>query len=333
MTVMKLQRNMRRKGWVDVHRPGPSLHGLARRAFSLTELLVSISIIGVILAIALPAIQRARESARMSQCKNNLKQLALACEEFKGSFGHYPTGQLFDKYGSGPDSTAWSFLARLLPFLEQTAVYKTGNIPNTTLRDSGVAAQKISVFLCPTDPYSNQGPRMDAGNMVSLNLAVGQTNYKGCMGANWGADESQGWEAADSGTEWPNVGKNGSYDGLNHGDGMLYRVDYRSPRRDADVTDGLSNTFLLGEALPKYDIYCSWPYTNNTYSTCAIPMNINGKFDPRDWPNAQSFRSEHSGGANFVFGDGTIRFINQSIDLNLYRGLATINGQESISPP
>lgn len=305
-----------------------------RAGFTLIELLVSISVIGVILAIALPAIQRARESARMTQCRNHLKQLSVACAEFESSFGYYPTGQMFDQYGSGPDSRAWSFLAKLLPYLEQTPMYKAGGVPDKTLRESGIAAMSVAVFRCPSDPYSSQGPRLDAGNMVGLDFPVGQTNYKGVSGANWGADETQGWGPLDSGTKWPNISKDGSYDGLNHGDGMLYRVDYKSPRRAGDVTDGLSNTLLLGEALPRYDIYCSWPYANNTYSTCAIPLNQNDKkADPRDWPNMQSFRSEHTDGAHFALGDGTVRFLNQSIDLKLYRALATIKGQESVTLP
>jgi len=305
-----------------------------RSGFSLTELLVAISIIGVILAIALPAIQRARESARMTQCRNNLKQLSLACAEFESAFDHYPAGELFGDYGVGPDSKAWSFLAKLLPYLEQSPLYKSGEIPGKTLRDSGIAATTVTVFLCPSDPHSAQGPRLDAGNMIGFDFPVGQTNYKGVSGANWGADETQGWGPTDSGTRWPNVSKEGSYDGLNHGDGMLTRVDFKTPRRAGDVTDGLSNTLMLGEALPKYDIYCSWPYTNNTYSTCAIPINQNDKTaDPRDWPNMQSFRSEHTSGAHFAFGDGSIRFLNQSIDLKLYRALATIKGQESVTLP
>lgn len=304
-----------------------------RNGFTLTELLVGISIVTLILALTLPAIQKSRESARMTQCRNNLRQIALACEEFEGAFTYYPTGQMFDQFGTGPDSTAWSFLAKLLPFLEQRELYRSGNIPTKTLRDSGIADAKIAVFLCPSDSTSSQGPRWDAGNMQGLNFSVGQTNYKGSSGANWGADASQGWSVTDSGTRWPNPSVDGSYDGLNHGDGMLYRVDYKQPRRNADVFDGTSNTFLLGEALPRYDVYCSWPYTNNTYATCAIPPNLKDDTDPRDWPNVQSFRSEHSGGLHFALGDGSVRFINQSMDLKLYRALATINGKEPISPP
>ena len=110
-------------------------------------------------------------------------------------------------------------------------------------------------------------------------------------------------------------------------------VDYERPRRKADVRDGLSNTFLLGEDVPRYDIYCSWPYANNVHSTCAIPPNYNEHADPTDWPNVQSFRSEHAGGLHFALADGSLRFISNSIDLELYRALATIAGREVVSTP
>ena len=129
-------------------------------------------------------------------------------------------------------------------------------------------------------------------------FAVGQTNYKGVSGANWGADASQGLGPADTGAVWVNVGTNGSYDGLSDGDGLMFRTDYRARRRHADVVDGLSQTLMIGEALPSVDGYCSWPYANNAYSTCAIPPNCEPPSDPHDWAQAQSFRSTHPGGSS-----------------------------------
>jgi prepilin-type N-terminal cleavage/methylation domain-containing protein len=303
------------------------------RGFTLIELLVSIAIISLLIALLAPALQNAREAARRTQCRNNLHQLSVACAEFEGAQAHYPVGWLFGSYGFGPDSTAWSIYAQLLPYLDQSPLYVKADIPNKTLRDSGVAGQQIVLFLCPSDPTSRLGPRVDAGNMVGLYLPVGQTNYKAVSGANWGADNSQNLPGPDGiGTDWPNIGANGSYDGLDQGDGMLYRVDYTSPRKTRDVTDGLSNTFLFGEDVPKFDIYCSWPYANNVYSTCAIPPNF-VEADPTYWPNAQGFRSLHAGGLHFAFGDGGVRFISASIDLTLYRRLATIAGNEPVVLP
>lgn len=302
-----------------------------RRGFTILELLISISVITVLAALLLPAVQQVRESSRRMTCQNNIRQIALACDNFETSHKHYPASRLFDPYGIGPDSTAWSFLSQLLPQLDQSSVYEKGGVPDTTLRDSKIADTSVPIFLCPSDPNSHHGPRQDAGNMYEYLFPVGQTNYKGVGGANWGADESQGWTPTDSGTRWPNPSLDGSFDGLNQGDGMLGRADWKSPRKRNDVKDGLSNTFLLGEALPKYDVYCSWPYANNVHSTCAIPPNTNDvKIDPKDWPNAQSFRSEHVGGLTFSFADGSSKFISNSIDLKVYRALATIAGKDVV---
>lgn len=304
-----------------------------RSAFTLIELLVAITVIGLLLALGLPAIMQARESSRRAQCKSNLRQLGLACDQFESAHSHYPGGRLFGSFSSGPDSTAWSLFADLLPYLDQTALYNQGEIPTKTIRASGIADRTVAIFLCPSDPSSASGARYDAGNMVEHNFAVGQTNYKAVCGANWGADETQGWGPADSGTKWPNAGVNGSFDGLNHGDGILCRNDYSHPRVKQDVRDGLSNTFLFGEDVPRDDIYCSWPYTNNAYSTCAIPPNLKNVPDPRDWPNAQSFRSQHLGGLHFTFADGSVHFISDTIDQKLYRSLATIAGKELVTLP
>ena len=161
-------------------------------------------------------------------------------------------------------------------------------------------AKSVS-FLCPSDGYSWRGPRTDAGNLRGF--AVGQANYKGVSGANWGADASQDWGRHSSdpiqpgeggrdyiGTLWPNPGTNGSEDGLENGDGIMWRTDYQHPVQQRDVTDGLSHTFLIGEDLPDKDSWCSWPYANNAYGTCAIPPNFTFQ-DPNWWPNTQSFRS------------------------------------------
>ncbi|MCA9032920.1 MAG: DUF1559 domain-containing protein [Planctomycetaceae bacterium] len=307
----------RRENW------GPSRCGI-----SLVEILVSVSIIALLIAMLLPAVQSVRESARKSTCQNHLKQIALGCEQFESVHGHYPTSQLFEQHGVGPDGTTWSFLAQLLPHLEQSNLHTEGGIPEKTLRESGIADRQVAVFLCPSDPHSNTGPRLDAGNMYEVDFAVGQTNYKGVCGSNWGADISQGWSATDSGTRWPNPSRTGSFDGLNEGDGLFSRVDWKRPRSKDRIIDGTSSTMMLGEALPKYDTYCSWPYANNVHSTCAIPPNIKDDTNPQDWPNTQSFRSEHVGGLHFAFADGSVHFINESIDLTVYRSLATIAGNE-----
>jgi prepilin-type N-terminal cleavage/methylation domain-containing protein len=305
---------------------------MARRGLTLIELLVVIGIMGILLALLLPAIHAAREAARATTCKNNLRQLAVGVDLFYMAHNRYPAGQFLGPYGKGPDSTAWSWLARTLPHIEQSDVYKTGGIPTNTLRASRVAGRRFQLLRCPSDPGVTADPSKDRGDLGGF--AVGLTNYKAVTGANWGWDESL--KTKDIGTDWPNPGTLGSQDGQNHGDGLMCRTDIDHPRQKADVSDGLSQTFMLGEDLPHVDCWaCAWAYANGPYGTCAIPPNVIAKrgsnYSPRWWPNVLSFRSAHSGGLHFAFADDHVVFVSDTIDLKVYRALATIRGRESIN--
>jgi prepilin-type processing-associated H-X9-DG protein len=117
---------------------------------------------------------------------------------------------------------------------------------------------------------------------------------------------------------------------LGKGDGILWRsdIDYRITKNH--VLDGLSTAFLLGEDLPEANRWCSWPYSNNAYGTCAIPPNFTFA-DPNWWPNTWSFRSHHPGGLQFAFADGSVRFVQETIALQVYRALATRRGKEIVA--
>ena len=313
---------MKNKGKAVINDRTPNWRG----AFTLVELLVVIAIIGILMGLLIPAVQSGREAGRRMSCQSNLHQLALAVTEFHDAMGQFPQGQCGGTIGFGPDTQAWSWMARILPYIEENDVYQNGAIFTQTLSQSGIANRQIRSFLCPSDAYSWRGPRTDAGNLVGF--AVGQTNYKGVSGANWGSDTSQ--SSDDIGTDWPNPGTNGSGDGLDDGDGIMWRSDYLRPVRQKDVTDGLSHTFLSGEDLPQYNTWCSWPYANNAYGICAIPPNFIYE-DPDWWPDTQSFRSAHPAGLNFALCDGSTHFVNQEIDLAIYRALATRAGGEVTS--
>jgi prepilin-type N-terminal cleavage/methylation domain-containing protein/prepilin-type processing-associated H-X9-DG protein len=309
-------------------------------AFTLIEVLVVIALIAVLIGLLLPAVQKVRESANRVRCTNNLKQLALAVQTFHDEQGRLPYGQVgpfhpqrgLPYFGWGPDSLGWSWAARLLPYVEQQNLQTAGGIPTRTLQQSGVAAQQITLFLCPSDGSSWNGPRRDAGNLPGF--PIGLSNYKGVSGSNWGWDSGeQKW----MGTDWRQRGTNGSFDGLDQGDGVMYRSDVLHAVRLLGITDGTSNTFLLGEDVAALNRWLSWPYANNAYGTCAIPPNVHrpqgGPYDPDDWPNTWSFRSRHPGGVHFALADGSVHFVSDTIDLGVYRALATVAGGEVVSLP
>jgi prepilin-type N-terminal cleavage/methylation domain-containing protein len=248
-----------------------------RLGFTLLELLVVLAIIGILVGFLLPAVMRVREAANRASCANNMKQLALAVHQYNDALLRLPPGQIGPYqqprpgqpyYGWGASSYGWSWLSRVLPFIEQGALFQMGGIPTKTLAQSNIAATRLVVFLCPSDTAYNAPPRTDTGNLPGF--PVGNTNYKGVSGSNWGYDASSGtWFP----TLWKHQGTNGSYDGLSQGDGAMFRIDILAPRGLLAITDGLSNTFLIGEDVPDLNNWCSWPYATHAYGTCAIPPN------------------------------------------------------------
>ena len=303
-----------------------------RAAFTLIELLVVIAIIAVLIGMILPAVQQVREAASRARCASNLKQIALATHAYHDANGRFPVNSL---YAYGPQSRSWSWLARLLPYVEQDNLYRQANIPaNTLYQSQNAVAQAVPLLLCPSDTALGAGPRPDAADLGQYDgpgfpppIAAGQTNYKGVSGANWAWGDPQ----------WHNRGTNGSSDGLTHGDGLFYRGDYLSPRRLTSITDGASNTFMIGEDVPARNNWCSWPYANNATGTCAIAPNARrpdgSEYSPNDWFNVYSFRSRHPGGLQFAHADGSVHFIGNSIDLTTYRAMATIAGGEVVDTP
>ncbi len=305
----------------------------SQRGMTLIEVLVVIAIIGVLVALLVPAVQRVREAANRAECGNDLHQIALGVHQFHNAMRRLPYNQWAGQNGAGPNRQDWSWLARILPYVEQQNIYRAGNIPTATLLYSGVMDAQITVFLCPSDASSWTGPRLDAGNLQGI--PVGQTNYKGVSGVNWG-DDLLGI-GANFKTDWRNPGTNGSFDGHSEGDGIFYRMDFRRRLPLTHITDGTSNTFMVGEDVPALDIWCSWPYSNNANGTCAIPPNAKGPngqpYPPDNWENCESFRSRHPGGVQFACADGGVRFISDGIALPVYRALATIQGGETAAPP
>jgi prepilin-type N-terminal cleavage/methylation domain-containing protein/prepilin-type processing-associated H-X9-DG protein len=309
-----------------------------RRAFTLIELLVVIAIIGILIGLLLPAVQKVREAANRIKCSNNLKQIALAVHTYHDAQGNFPvnsgTSLALADYN-------WSWLARILPYIEQDALYRQANIPTNTLAASSAQIEmQVKTFLCPSDPLSNAGPRTDEFNITGT--PVGQTNYKGVSGANWGNDGGIGNTGSAGGAfgcdaQWRNASASGSYNGLDDGDGMFYRDDFKKPISMRDILDGTSNTFMVGEDVPSMNMHCDWPFANHATGTCGIgpnAMNSSGQpYAASDWPNVYSFHSMHNGGLQFAMADGSVTFVPNTITLQVYRALATRSGGEVATLP
>jgi prepilin-type N-terminal cleavage/methylation domain-containing protein/prepilin-type processing-associated H-X9-DG protein len=313
---------------------------MRRRGFTLIELLVVIAIIVILIGLLLPAVQKVREAAATIQCRNNLHQLAIAVHSYHDAAGFFPVnagpGNSFN-----PNSPyCWSWLARILPYVEQNNLYVTCGIPTSTMAQAASAgglSTPVKVFLCPADQAYNGNPRNDEANIgTAYNyggpaMTVGQTNYKGVCGDNWA---------------WGNFTNtvNGNSNGLDAGNGIFYRTDGapgttgHGPITMSAIRDGTSTTFMIGEDIPSLNVHCDWPFFNHATGTCAIPLNygVPPNTDPKgaaDWPNLYSFRSNHANGANFAMADGSAVFINNNINMNVYRGLSTYNTGEVVSLP
>ena len=298
-----------------------------REGFTLIELLVVIAIIAILIALLVPAVQKVREAASRTQCVNNLKNLALGVHGYHDSRKHFPSNRNPNNFGYDQNGTSWSWLSQILPNIDQGPLYASifaggATWPTFASVPTQYSAQ-LAVFLCPSDDSSVQ-PRTDRANSGQL---CGSTNYRGVSGSNWAWGSFQ------------NTGPSGNNNGLDVGDGIFYRSDDGRPLTMVGITDGTSNTFMIGEDIPAMNQHCGWPNANYANGTCSIPLNNGmrvgqpGYQNFGDWPDLYSFRSRHQGGANFAAADGTVRFVNETIDLPTYRALATIQGNETASMP
>ena len=343
---------------------------MKRRGFTLIELLVVIAIIAVLIALLLPAVQQAREAARRSQCRNNLKQFGLAIHNYHENNKVFPFGK-GASYAGAPVYARWSQHAMLLPYLDMAPLYKSIRFtqPPDTPGMGGVIAfmpaytspggintlpsqATIPMFLCPSDGGTS-GP--------------GQNNYCGNQGG-WLCDRSD--TPGDPNAVPPDIALNEVQTGIFY---------YLSKVRAADVRDGLSQTAFFSERRrgngvpdPKSDLYVMPPQTSlaATYSTCmatntatATPLtskwgfswvmgeNCCTQYNHVAVPNTVSCAgtgftgtmtnmamqvspsSNHPGGVHVLMGDGAVGFGNQNIDLNVWRAIGTRYGKEVVASP
>jgi prepilin-type N-terminal cleavage/methylation domain-containing protein/prepilin-type processing-associated H-X9-DG protein len=289
-----------------------------RRGFTLVELLVVIAIVGVLVALLLPAIQAAREAARGSQCKNNLKQLGIALHNYHDCVGRLPPGWLANKPEGVP---GWGWSSFLLPYLEQRNLddmikrhLPIADAANQQQRETSVAS-----LLCGSDPH----PKIftifggaDAGDeeeAFATNIDSGtplfrlaRSNYVGVFGVS----EIEEVPAA--------------------GEGAFF---FLSRTRFAEITDGLSNTLVVGERYAKQgnSVWAGVVAGANEAMVRVVGIGDHVPNDPHH--HFDDFASYHPGGVHFLYGDGSVQRINNQINLSVYQALCTRNGGEAISPP
>ena len=276
-----------------------------RPGFTLIELLVVIAIIAVLIALLLPAVQQAREAARRTQCRNNMHQLGLALHNYHDTHGTFPPGGICPLPSSESGVPHWGWMAMILPFMDETAVYNACNfsacVHNTGdyLTNTTARSQALAQYCCP----SNHGAEV-RGTPPN---AYGCTDYAGIAGAT-----------------------TTGYGGLPTGGGFngLFACDSRV--RIRDIRDGTSQTFAAGEQLDGADYWALGSYW--TIGECGMALNITcappggGRVC---WESRQLI-SQHEGGAFFLLCDGGVRFISENIDMGTYKALSTRANNELI---
>jgi len=308
------------------------------QAFTLIELLVVIAIIAILIALLLPAVQQAREAARRSQCKNNLKQIGLALHNYHDALQIFPPSYFDSVTGTNTGITArennnalgWGTM--LLPYLDQGPLYnqistETGDFTRSwmDLNNDGTATDAIpaaktilAAFICPSDPM---------GGLNTKKGSYGKSNYLASTALNQNASE-----------------------------GMFV---VNNARRIADVLDGTSNTLFISERSTQTQptgagtcagLPCNFqgglwigPRTStssNSWNPGVEQMDVQNVGGTTTYGIAQSqsgqwcqdwiAASTHAGGIQGLMGDGAVRFLNENMDVNTYRALVTIRGSEIV---
>ena len=323
----------------------------SRRAFTLVEMLVVIAVVGVLVALLLPAVQAARESARRIACANNLRQLGVAAQIHHTSHGHFPAGSVA-KADPADATTPWTFyrwstLATLSPYLENTAAYNALNLKvplyNSSLQISPVnqAGVRIAValFHCPSD------------DGLRLRATFGPTNYAACTGSGIGGgtpNNTDGVSFVNSKTAINQISDGttqtalmsestlGTIGGSTHDVQREYKSLLSAPLTEAqcnsstiwNLSDPRGFAWVNGEY--RSALYNHYGTPNSRTPDC-IGVTIGGtpqtRYTPYGWRTA---RSLHPGGVNLLLADGGIRFVGDDIEPTTWKALATIRGGESL---
>jgi prepilin-type N-terminal cleavage/methylation domain-containing protein len=344
-----------------------SRHQSGQSAFTLVELLVVIAIIGVLVALLLPAVQAAREAARRMQCTNNLKQVALGLLNYENAKKSLPGGSSYDWWGpAGTTKNNYSrWVPVVLPYMEQQTVSARINlkVPLATGANYDIVKSVVlPVFICPSDPLAaspilsqrrasgdnpetcqglwyktSMGPTVPDRCDFITGLLPAEAALR-CMGTDYGSTLKDA--AGTIVTRFPAPcfapsARVGCPD-TDHCTGAMCRTLIGVPLKR--ITDGVSNTFLLGETLPSHSQYNCLFCENFAISSTQIRMNnMESEFDDSgstilnsNHHRTTGFKSLHPGGAHFALIDGSVHFISETIGEDIYAAYGSKAGGETV---
>jgi prepilin-type N-terminal cleavage/methylation domain-containing protein/prepilin-type processing-associated H-X9-DG protein len=309
------------------------------RGFTLVELLVVITIIGILVAMLLPAVQAAREAARRMQCQNNLKQIGLALHSYESANGCLPPAGIlrppypafaqdydpwFEAASRSPKMHGTSWMLQILNFMEHNAIWDNWDFTKSVIGNSAVAATDISTFYCPTRRSTVETPQI-----MFQEWTHGGNDYGGCLGRS---------------NSFINVCSNGVSHQFDAGQ-WVFEIKKRGifvpniGTRMADISDGLTNTIMIGELqrlIPPKEVpvgqdpqYYGPSRTSNdgwalagvaTLFTTAVRGEGTDLGQPGGMNNLffEDAGSDHPNGANFGLADGSIRFLSENVDSQVY---------------
>ncbi|MCC7085066.1 MAG: DUF1559 domain-containing protein [Pirellulales bacterium] len=327
------------------------------RGFTLVELLVVIAIIGILIALLLPAVQAAREAARRSQCTNNLKQIGLALQNYHSARKEFPYGgsgdtgyRWFDGYSTGASLYNWR--ASILPYMEESAIYESmkqdmgslpafvppGTSPVNSLQSGWLAGFRAlrahktmaPTHACPSDTMTTQLAKTGQSWVFTNTITSAMSNYYGSSGPS--AIGIYCGLCDPSGVPCPCYQKqDGHGAGKQEGSVGMFSLRARGTKL-REVLDGTSKTIMVGEeklvadggAVAGADLAVrAWL---DPYSLTSTMWGINtSDTDLLIWGGyyGQGFGSYHAGGANFLFADGSVHFLGELINLNVFASLGT----------